>query len=238
MLVEVLADQRPAYLYRPFPLTELHETILPYRRYRRDLRFEAIEDYEMAILRLLAGEGGYVTVEPGEVREFLAREGKAVSPNTGVFRGIGEATVTLNRNALNTILQSRRAYAPPESDPAEPGAVAESVRADWPDPDAGIHPVEDIQTPPQEEPSGSVATPELSDTSLAETAPLPHGDQSPSTPIGPRCPRCTATLPVWRAIGYCPFCGIALRHTECRRCGERLEEGWRHCGACGEPLAE
>lgn len=247
-LVQALADQQPSYLSQPFPLTELHETILPYRRYRRDLHFEAIEDYEMAVLRLLAGEGGYVTVEPREVRDFLVREQRAVNPRTGVFRTVKKATVTLNRDAARAMLDAGRAYAPPGPDYDEPafGREQEEARSpldsellDQPDQPISVQASAQVEPPLREERAETMVPVDPGDESTpGPTTPSSSDDQIPLTLLVPRCFQCDSFLPVWRMVSYCPSCGTLLRHTTCRRCGERLDEGWRHCGACGEPIAE
>lgn len=246
-LVQALADHQPSYLSAPFPLPELHETILPYRRYRSDLHFEAIEDYEMAILRLLAGEGGYVTVEPSEVRDFLARERRAVNPRTGVFRTIDKATVTLNSDAAKAVLDARRAYAPPEPgheepEPApeheEPESPSGSEPLDQPDQLVSAQPSTQMDTPRQEGAETMAPVEPVDERTPVLATHSPPDDQIPLTLLVPKCVHCESFLPVWRIVSYCPYCGTLLRHTTCRRCGERLEEGWHHCGACGEPTAE
>jgi hypothetical protein len=256
VLVQALADKTPERLRQPLPLTELYETILPYRQFRGDLQFDSIGDYEMALLRFLGGDGGYATVEPEEVREFLAREASAVNPSTGVFRGFDEATLTLNPSAVNTVLHARQAYAPPESDP-EPAQVERGEAS----PPGGWSPRE--QT---EEPAASRSTPEWApekdepcptepreELVAGESTEGPDLDEEPmQSPVErrhagwveppaesvlhlPTCSTCDAPLPIWRSVSYCPECGVQVPYVECRRCGERLDEDWRHCVACGEP---
>ncbi len=112
-LVHLLAADDAERLRTPIEVSELYQSIVPYRSHKRELRFDAIEDYDMAILRLLAGERGYASVEPIEVREALALEAEAVNPNPGAFRDFAAATVVLNPGAVRSVLEGQAAYAPP-----------------------------------------------------------------------------------------------------------------------------
>lgn len=228
-LVQVLAAHAPDRLYLPIPITEVHDTILPYRRYRRELRFEAIEDYEMAMLRLYAGEGGYVAVEPDEVRAFLVREARAINPSSGAFRSIGRATVTLDPSRVRAVLDPRVEYAPAEAPPTEaPVEVAfpEPGGKGEPEPGSGEPPRHPEPAPP----------PETAADSILPTPAQEATGRSPPLPL-PTCPNCDTALPMWRSVTYCPFCGSPQwQRVECQRCGERVEEGWRFCVACGESV--
>src|SRR3989442_14355463 len=63
-LVTVLADDAPGRLAVPFPAAEVYERLVPYRSNRSILKGATHQDYEMAVLRLLAGGGGYASVAP------------------------------------------------------------------------------------------------------------------------------------------------------------------------------
>src|SRR5438094_5060184 len=71
----------------------------------------------MAVLRLLAGERGYASLEPTEVREALEREAGEKNPDTGLFRQFPDALLSLNRLAAERFLRRDRAYAPPPPPP-------------------------------------------------------------------------------------------------------------------------
>src|SRR5205085_279003 len=73
-LVSVLADDAPGRLAVPFPAAEVYERLAPYRSNRSTLKVATHQDHEMAVLRLLAGERGYASLEPPEAREALGRE--------------------------------------------------------------------------------------------------------------------------------------------------------------------
>src|SRR5262245_47674121 len=89
-LVEVLAAGGDGRLRDSIELPEL-ETLVPYRTNRGLLRFDSNEDYEMALLRLLAGEQGYVEVEPADVAQALVHEARSVNPNPRAFRRYAKA---------------------------------------------------------------------------------------------------------------------------------------------------
>src|SRR5438094_519362 len=63
-LVRVLADEAPGRLAVPFPAAEVYERLVPYRSNRSALKVATHQDYEMAVLRLLSGERGYVALAP------------------------------------------------------------------------------------------------------------------------------------------------------------------------------
>ncbi len=111
-LVLTLAQESPEHLGRPFQVAELYQSLVPYRQHRSALGLHSHQDYEMAILRLLAGEKGYATVEPPEVQQALAQEAQAIDPDTGAFREYAAARVRLNRSPVETILNASAAYFP------------------------------------------------------------------------------------------------------------------------------
>src|SRR5256885_8978300 len=112
-LVRVLADEAPGRLAVPFPAAEVYERLVPYRSNRSALKVATHQDYEMAVLRLLSGERGYVSLDPAEVQEALRREAAEVNPDPGLFRQFPEAVLSLNRLAAERFLRGDRVYAPP-----------------------------------------------------------------------------------------------------------------------------
>ena len=67
-LVMNLADLDPSRINGPVDVNELAQSLIPYRTHRAALAIDSHDDYEMTLLRLLAGERGYAFVEPEEVR--------------------------------------------------------------------------------------------------------------------------------------------------------------------------
>ncbi len=93
-LVSVLADDAPGRLAVPFPAAEVYERLVPYRSNRSILRVATHQDYEMAVLRLLAGERGYASLEPAEVQDALRREAGESNPDTTLFRQFPDAILS------------------------------------------------------------------------------------------------------------------------------------------------
>ncbi|HUF30449.1 MAG TPA: hypothetical protein VMM77_07255, partial [Gemmatimonadaceae bacterium] len=60
LLVERTRTQYPDHLTDPFEVAELYQSLIPYRHFRRELGIETNGDYELALVRLLAGERGYL----------------------------------------------------------------------------------------------------------------------------------------------------------------------------------
>src|SRR5437660_1501017 len=92
-LVSVLAADAPGRLAVPFPAAEVYERLVPYRSNRSHLNVATHQDYEMTVLRLLAGERGYLRLEPDDVREAMQREVTATSPDTAYFRNFPDCRV-------------------------------------------------------------------------------------------------------------------------------------------------
>src|SRR5256886_8260538 len=90
-LVSVLADDAPGRLAVPFAAAEVYERLVPYRSNRSILKVATRQDYEMAVLRLLAGGRGDAALQPAEVREALGREAGEKKPETGLFRPVPDA---------------------------------------------------------------------------------------------------------------------------------------------------
>jgi hypothetical protein len=205
-LVSHLATAAPDHLTKPFQVSELYQRIIPYRTHKRQLAFDSIEDYEMAVLRLLAGEHDYASLEPVDVQTVLAEEIQLPNPTPGAFREYAAATVMLNRDAVRGILNQDEAYAPP--------AVAESVVQ------VPMSAGESRTSPPPPNPPEEPAA----NTLVFE----------PVEPVA-RCSQCASELPARRQAEFCPWCGHRLGTTQCRQCGESLETEWSYCLACGHP---
>ncbi|MBI2072860.1 MAG: zinc ribbon domain-containing protein [Gemmatimonadetes bacterium] len=175
----------------PIPITELYQELVPYRQNRSALRFDTQQDYEAAMLRLLAGERGYARVEPAEAQQALAAEAGAAYPETGVFREFAAARVYLSPQAAQTVLAGEAAYAPPSPPTTTPaGGAAEAAGA------AGA----------AAEESGA-----MEESCPYCDAELPKGRQLFYCPFcggnlkGVRCPECRTELEVgWL---YCVTCG-------------------------------
>ncbi len=114
-LVRNLAATDPARLRRPLPLTDIRDTIVPYRANRRALQLESSEDYELVLMQLCAGEGGFATTEPEDVRELFVAEIRSTNPDLGILHLHENAVVTLEPRPLAEALNAKPelAFAPP-----------------------------------------------------------------------------------------------------------------------------
>lgn len=199
-LVEALADAGPGRLAVPFATAELYEHLVPYRSNRARLNVATHQDYEMTVLRLLAGERGYAQLEPLDVQEALQREATSTNPDTGVFRSFPDSQVLVNRIAAERFLKGERAYAP-----AMPPASAEPLAA-----------LDDARPPEEDLASASAFSLDDTDARAPQcaycggTLPAgrkvnfcPHCGQPPSGEL--RCPACGTEVDVGWA--YCVSCG-------------------------------
>ncbi|PYP67703.1 MAG: hypothetical protein DMD36_14590 [Gemmatimonadetes bacterium] len=190
-LVRVLAEDTPGRLAVPFPACEVYERLVPYRSNRSILRVATRQDYEMAVLRLLSGERGYASLEPGDIREALRREAGESNADTGLFRQFPDAILSLNRIAAERFLRGDGAYAPPP-----PSLPLDS-------PQAG----EVVEQPGEMEVDATEQCPYCGETLPAgrKVNFCPQCGQPPSGEL--RCPACGGEVDVgWR---YCVSCGRA-----------------------------
>jgi hypothetical protein len=113
-IVRNLTATDPAGLHRALPLSEIRDHIVPYRTNRRALELESSEDYELALMRLCAGEAGFAHTEPDEVRAEFEAELQSSNPDLGMVQRHRNAVVRLEAKALGrTDPQPELAFAPP-----------------------------------------------------------------------------------------------------------------------------
>lgn len=212
LLVQALARATPPRLATPFPAAEVAERLVPYRSNRSQLRVATYQDYEMTVLRLLAGERGYVRLEPDDVREAMQREVTAVSPDTAFFRNFPDARVMVNRQAADRFLLREQHFAPPAAAPrlevaTDDSAGLELARSD------GL--VMEFASPDEEEPPAT----------------LPFQIESDGAA---QCSYCGGVLPGSRKVNFCPHCGQpASGEPKCPACGSQVDVGWSYCVGCG-----
>jgi hypothetical protein len=85
-LAQALNRSRVEPFIAPVTVAEIYQDLVPYRAVRSRLGFEMNADYEHTLLRMLAGEGNHVRLEPKEARDELRAELRAANPNVGLFR--------------------------------------------------------------------------------------------------------------------------------------------------------
>ena len=244
-LVDVLSKSDTDRLRSPIQVSELYQTIVPYRRHRAALGFDTNEDYEMAILRFLAGEGGFASLDPPEAQETLMEEARAINPTPGAFREFAAAKVYLNSGAVRTVTDANEAYAPPQEpeDEAEtfekeaipeafPATVEASAPTAWKEPE-DFEKGGAVPDTPDEDPS-QTAEADQSPTTAAAPTPAP----SPQSGAAPMCHYCGGSLPPEREVHFCPYCGRDVSVISCPSCGAELEVGWLFCITCGDPAEQ
>jgi hypothetical protein len=226
-LVRTIRTRFPQYLTQPFDVTELHQTILPYRHHRRELGLETNDDYELTLTELLSGAGDYLIVDD-RMREGLRAELAAVNPDPGAFKKFAGSTVALSPNALRSL------EAGPD-DPSTPLATAAiSASAKSTAKPAVTPPAAPSAVPPQTQtPARSAAAAAPPPASTPSTA--PSGARAIVPQPGERCRSCDQVLPPGRPITFCPHCGQDVTTTHCPACGSELELGWKFCPVCGRP---
>jgi hypothetical protein len=221
-LVDGLIAIDPARLHRPLTVADLVRTVVPYRTSRVALGLDSSEDYDLLILRLLSGEGGYVEVRPAEVAARAASELAGANPDPALLREFGGTEVTLATARLAQALGPgpEAAWAPPEE--AGDEQTLEASEGDT-DEDPGV--IETGRVPWTVDPL----------TGGRGVIPL-HTGAVPDE--GTRCGYCGGLLPAGRQVNFCPHCGQSQTFIRCGECGNEVEFGWKHCVACGASVGE
>jgi hypothetical protein len=199
LLVRTLAQD--VRLAVPFPAADIYERLVPYRSNRSQLNVATHQDYEMTVMRLLAGERGYVSLEPEDVRAAMQRETGAANPDTAVFRSFPDARVAVNRFAAERFLRGDLAYAPPEDPPPPAAAVPPAFALEVPRAETAFELEERPDAlPPHHCPYCGGSVPAGRKVNFC-----PHCGQPPSGEL--KCPACGAEVDVGWA--YCVGCGRA-----------------------------
>lgn len=100
-LIEEIQTQRPEYLTQPFTVAEIYQNLVPYGSHRDRIGVDMNGDYEDALVRLLAGEGGYLILDSEPALRNLRAELDTPNPNTGVYREFAAVDVRLNQAYLD-----------------------------------------------------------------------------------------------------------------------------------------
>lgn len=209
LLEEILA-RRPEYLHAPFTVAEIYQNLVPYGTHRDRIGVEMNGDYEDALLRLLAGEGGYLVLESDPALRALRNELESTNPNTGVYREFAAVDVRLDPSRLS---------------------AGGSKRPSAPEPEETLS-MEDLAP---EQPTRTATAPEPAAPEGPASAARATGRSSDRAerPAPESCPWCRADLPHRPNLNFCPFCGTDVHVVPCPGCGEELDPDWRFCIACG-----
>lgn len=134
VLVEEIQAQRPEYLDSRFSVAEIYQQLVPYGTHRDRIGVEMNGDYEDALVRLLAGEGGFLLLESEPALRDLKAELDSINPNTALYRRFAAVDVRLNPDFLDLPAdaagQRSRAQGAVEAD--LPSAVAEVTPPEGP----------------------------------------------------------------------------------------------------------
>lgn len=232
-LVDNLIAIDPARLHRPLAVGDLLTSVMPYRTNRRSLAIDSAEDYDMLVLRLCAGEGGFVRMVDEDITQLFNDQLTSPNPDLGILREHPKAEMLLGTEPLAHALGPGpdESYAPPEDEPIDLPAAPRRI--------------EPVVEPPVEPVRRMSFSAEPAPPATPMVPPLPRITAEP-TPTGPvlhretgaRCGFCGGRLPSSRTVNFCPHCGQNQSFTRCPECQSELELGWRHCITCGHHVVE
>jgi hypothetical protein len=209
-LVEALLQRQHHAAHQPVTVAEIYQDLIPYRTVRTSIGFALNADYEHALLKLLAGDGGYARIEPAEVQNELRHELKSSNPNVGVFRNFAacDVFVTLPQDFERHRQAGSKHAQQPSAAPVQPAPPANNMPGE-----------RAVPTVAQARPGNAAAAA----PSVVRAA---NGAVS--------CTACRKGLPTSGAR-FCPFCGHDQSRRLCARCREPLDAAWKFCAACGTP---
>ena len=102
VLVRTLRVKQPGLLSSPFTVAELHQQVLPYRHFRRELQLESNQEYELVLMELLSGARGYLDVDE-RLRDQLGKELQSASPEPSRVREFADAHVSISAAAQTKV---------------------------------------------------------------------------------------------------------------------------------------
>ena len=252
-LIEEIQTQRPEYLTSRFTVAEIYQDLVPYGSHRDRIGVEMNGDYEDALLRLLAGEGGFLLLESEPALRDLRAELDSPNPNTSLYREFAAVDVRLNQAYLDLSAAAidQLPDLAEELDVVDPLALVDLAPSEGSATDLGIVPpgvdifASDVaQAAPEGEsdhpgerpPLAPEFVPMIPGLESAEGSRVPAdapAADAPSATGEDGCPSCGGALPKRETVNFCPFCGTDLTVVACSGCGDELEAGWRFCPACG-----
>ncbi len=112
-LSRTVRTQYPHLLTQGFTLTDLEERLLPFREARREMADGGADAFERAVLRLIAGERGYLQTE-SELQTACAQALASPSPSMSLVRAWATTSLTLAQQA--TTVGTERMATPPTTD--------------------------------------------------------------------------------------------------------------------------
>jgi hypothetical protein len=251
-LVRNIRSGFPELETRLFEVSKIYHEIVPYRTNRRQLGFETNDEYELALLQLLAGTRGLLHGD-AEMQQALKRELESPNPELSAYRAFGTSLVSLSAEAARRV-QTALTPDATEGQPTPGRSLGENARQSFEAARAAARPTESIGTPTGGYPptaSASVLAPAPVSSAPSESSRSADGSSVPlsqrvaelsmpigrPTPIktasGEKCRYCSGALPDGRAVVFCPSCGHNLTVQHCPACNTELEAGWKFCITCG-----
>jgi hypothetical protein len=219
----VLAAQQADALARPIEVSELLDTLVPYRAARRDGLLNTNDDYLHAVMELLAGERGYLFADD-LMQDDLRSELSALNPDLGVLTTYRTAKVRIASTHANEVLAGDTSIDLRPPTPLSTPVIAAAVTP--------VMPVTPVAAPPVAAPIPRPSAP-IPTAPRGVSIPTPVVnvvlDESPAD----ECPYCSRALPADRTLKYCPHCGLNLRIRRCAGCSAEMESEWKFCVTCG-----
>ncbi len=143
-LVRALGAANRGAVVQPLEVAEISARWVPYAQVRLELGIATNEDYELLLMRLLSGEGGYVFADEA-LQDDLKREVSSPNPDLTALRTYGAARITLAREPARRVLGVRaedlpqaasdkpaRLTSPPDSPVGDPTATVPDARTSQP----------------------------------------------------------------------------------------------------------
>ena len=93
-LIRTLSGGSPDQLSATFTVSEIVHALVPYRTYRGELGVDTLQDYEHAVLELLAGERGLLVCDPDTIA-VIRKELATPDPDTQLLRRLQTVSVRL-----------------------------------------------------------------------------------------------------------------------------------------------
>jgi hypothetical protein len=219
----------PDLLTRSFEVSALYQTLIPYRLNRSELGIDSAEEYELTVMRLLAGGRGLLHGDP-DMQAALQAELESPNPDLSIFRAWATASVSINAQAVRS-LDSQSAVAVRSPSPAASTRQAEmagraTLEVTTAVASPALSPVAHVAAART---SAPVATPPEARTAAVPVSVAPH-------PHGPGCRYCAGELPEGRDAHFCPHCGQNLSVKQCPACSTELEVEWQFCITCGRQV--
>ncbi|HEX6313580.1 MAG TPA: zinc ribbon domain-containing protein [Gemmatimonadaceae bacterium] len=216
----------PDLLTRSFEVSALYQTLIPYRLNRTELRIDSADEYELTLMRLLAGTRGLLSGDP-DMQAALQAELETPNPDLSLFRAWSASAVSINAQAVRALdSQASAVRSPSPPIPTRQAEMADRLTLEVPASAAA--------TVAGSGASGAsrVGQPVLSPpVSRSIPSAPPAAVSAPAH--GGSCRYCGGELPEGRDVLFCPHCGQNLSVKQCPACSTELEVEWQFCITCG-----